>query len=234
LPEEQYPDSKDLTATAILDFNQSTVQEFAERVKPKDSSDRAFVQAAHRMISDSVHPIYTIDEFQPTSKTLQKKKGSCSQRMACLESVCRAKGIATRVHALWISGSFWYPRFRFVKAFIPSRILISWPQFYLDEEWTDFDEIYSPIMELVKDETMGFTNADETLFEAVEQTPVDFMGKSKLCKSNCASTVNLSKFVLADAGLFHTRDELYEQLGSFQHSLRGRVFEVIFGGRKSR
>lgn len=234
MQDERYRHPKDLIATAILDFHHSAVQEFIDLVIPTNSSDRAFVQAAHRKVSDVIRPIYTIDEFQPTSKTLLKKKGSCSQRMACLESVCRAKSIATRLRALWISGSFWYPRFRYVKAFIPGRILISWPQFYLDEQWVDFDEIYSSVTELADNKKRGFTNSDETLFEAVEQTPVDFLGKSVQCKSNCAPTVNLSQFVLADAGFFHTRDELYKQLGSFQHSFRGRAFEAIFGGRKSR
>ena len=38
---------------------------------------------------------------------------------------------------------------------------------------------------------------------------------------------------MGDVGLFASRDELLAAIPSFQHTLRGRAFEVIYGGRKS-
>lgn len=228
------PNPANLRATSILDFGSPVIQEVIEQLAPGDASGARFVRAAHDFVLNAVRPVYTVDELQSASVTFQKKKGSCSQRMACLEALCRAHGVATRVRALWVVGRFWYPRFRYVKAFIPKRILLAWPQFYFEDGWIDVDEIYHPATELVKNASAGFTNDDETLFEAIMHLPIDFLGKSRQCGLSCASTVDLSKFVLADDGFFDTRDELFATLGSFQYSFRGRAFEMVFGGRKSR
>jgi hypothetical protein len=175
--------------------------------------------------------VYSVNEWQPVSKTLQKKKGSCSQRMACLEAIARAVGISTRVRALHVSGRFWYPRFWLSRPFIPKHILLVWPQFSLQGTWVDLDELYSPVAMLVAT-SHGFKNDGESLFEAIQKTPVDFLGKS--CGLACAKPEHdLSKFVQRDEGFFDTRDEVFERFGSFQHTFRGRVFEAVFGGRKS-
>jgi hypothetical protein len=66
----------------------------------------------------------------------------------------------------------------------------------------------------------------------VGSASVDFLGKS--CGMACARAEHdLSQFVISNAGLFDQRDEALEKLGSFQHTLRGRAFEFLYGGRKS-
>jgi hypothetical protein len=125
-----------------------------------------------------------------------------------------------------------YPRFRFFRWFIPRSVLLAWPQFFLDGAWLDFDELHEPMEQLAGATSHRFTNEGESLFEAVEKTPVDFLGKT--CGVACAvPEQSLSNFVIADRGFFDTRDEVFERFGSFQHTLRGRAFEAIFGGRKS-
>jgi hypothetical protein len=85
---------------------------------------------------------------------------------------------------------------------------------------------------LVAVATHGFANNSESLFEAVRDTPVDLLGKT--CGMACAKPEhNLSRFVLEDKGFFDTYDEAFERLGSFQQTLRGRLFEAFFGDRKS-
>jgi Transglutaminase-like superfamily len=225
------PRPGNLTATAILDLECAEVRSLVDALIQPGQPDRIFVQQSHLHLSQTVQPVFSVDEWQPVSKTLRRKQGSCSQRMACLEAVARAGGIATRVRALRVKGSFWYPRFRFSRPFIPRRILLVWPQFFLNGMWVDFDELYSPLAQLAA-ASQGFANDGESLFEAVQKTPVDFLGKT--CGVTCAKPEHdLSKFVLDDAGFFDTRDEAFERLGSFQYTLRGRMFEAIFGGRKS-
>jgi len=133
---------------------------------------------------------------------------------------------------LQVSGRFWYPRFRASRAFIPKRILLVWPQFFFEGTWVDFDELYGPATELAKKAERGFSNDGESIFDAVDHTPVDFMAKT--CRAGCArSNFDLSKFVLSDEGFFDTRDEVFERFGSFHTTMRGRVFEMIYGGRAS-
>jgi hypothetical protein len=219
-----------LSATAILDIGSDEVQELADAIKANAWSDREYVQQAHLRVCRAVAPVYTVNEVQPVSLTLRKKKGSCSQRMACLEAAARAASIPTRVRALFLKGSFWYPRFFFTRMFIPKRILLVWPQFFVGGEWVDFSGIHSATYENA--DSPPFRNDAESLFDAVADRFIDFFGDG--CGGSCAGPENdLSKFVLSDEGLFDTRDEVFKRFGSFQHTLRGRAFELIFGGRKS-
>jgi hypothetical protein len=67
---------------------------------------------------------------------------------------------------------------------------------------------------------------------AIEHLPIDFQGKT--CRLDCARPEhNLSRFVLRDGGWFDSRDEAFRTLGSFQFTMRGRMFEALYGGRKS-
>lgn len=118
------------------------------------------------ILLEFVKPIYTVNELQPASHTLRKRMGSCSQRMACLEALSRAAGIATRSRALRVSGRFWYPRFRGLSMFIPRSILLVWPQFYFDGAWVDFDELYGSPEDLARRADHGFSNDGESVFDA--------------------------------------------------------------------
>lgn len=220
-----------LKATAILDVDSEEIRALTQSLGQPGQSDLSFAQKAHLHLCRMLRPVYSVNERQPASRTVRNRSGSCSQRMACLEAVTRTAGIPTRVRALHVKGSFWYPRFRLSRPFIPASILLVWPQFFLGDMWVDFDELHSPMGRLVED-APAFSNDGESLFEAVQKTPVDFLGKS--CGLACAKPGhNLSKYVLGDEGFFDTRDEVFERFGSFQYSLRGRVFEFVFGGRSS-
>jgi hypothetical protein len=110
--------------------------------------------------------------------------------------------------------------------------LLVWPQFFVDGSWIDFDELYGSAAELAERAERAFSNDGESIFDAVGHTPVDFMAKT--CGPSCApSKFDLSKFVLADEGFLDTRDEAFARFGSFHTTLRGRMFQVIYGGRAS-
>jgi hypothetical protein len=223
-----------LNSTSILNHDHPCIQNLIGQLRQFSNCERHFVQSAHRYLSGNIKPVYTLDEFQPASETLRKRVGSCSQRMACLEALSRGFGVATRIRGLWVDGCFWYPRFRLSRPFIPNKILLAWPQFFLESKWIDFDELFGGIAELAEKADSGFSNAGETLFEAIEHTAVDFTGKTQECGVVCSTKMfDLSKFVVGDEGFFDSRDELFAKCGSLQHSWLGRVFEATFGGRKS-
>jgi hypothetical protein len=225
--------ARNLAPTAILDWKHPLVA--GHVAKLGGLSGRELLQAAHQHIHRLVGPVYTVDELQPVSRTLEKGKGSCSQRMACLEAFARARGIPTRVRALYIAGPFWAPRFKGPsRAFIPRKILLAWPQLNLGAEgWIDFDELFASTAQLASNAQRGFTNDGETMFEAVAHTTVDFLGKTRSCGVVCTPGLDLSKYLVGEAGTFDTRDELFSKLGNFATTLKGRAFELIYGGRKS-
>jgi hypothetical protein len=226
------PNPNNLRATAILNFEDTEFKRFASDLLVATRHDLQFLQRSHLHLVQLLKPVYSVNERQPASLTLERRRGSCSQRIAVLEAVARAVGIPTRVHAFEVRGKFWYPRFRFTRPFIPRSVLLVWPQFYVENRWLDFDELHAPIEQIAAHADRGFTNAGESLFEAVTDKPVDFQGKT--CGLACARPEHdLSKFVVNTRGVFDTRDQVFERLGSFQDTYRGRAFELIFGDRKS-
>ncbi len=219
-----------LRTTPILDYEHQNVRTLVSRVKASSMASREYLRAGHQIIREAVCPVYTVDELQPTSVTLSKGRGSCSQRFACLESIARAVGIGTRVRGLWVAGRFWNPRFRVTRPFIPSRVLLAWPQFYLDAAWVGVEELFDSTACLAARNPRGFTNDGETLFDSIDHVAVDFGGTTAACASGAC---DLSGFVVGDAGVFESRDELFAAHPLLQHTLCGRVFEWVHGGRRS-
>src|SRR5580700_9166951 len=84
------PRPANLKATTILDIDDHRVQRIAENLAHQGLSVCIRLQKAHILLISLLRPVYSVDEWQPTSKTLHKKRGSCSQRMACLEAVARS------------------------------------------------------------------------------------------------------------------------------------------------
>ncbi|MGW2149210.1 hypothetical protein ACWCOT_33260 [Nonomuraea bangladeshensis] len=99
-----------LAATPILDHGHPRVLALTAEARAAGASGRGLLIAAHRLIAARVRPVYALDDEQPTSRTLLRARGSCSQRLAVLEAVSRACGIPTRVRGLLVDGRFWHAR----------------------------------------------------------------------------------------------------------------------------
>nr|WP_167473105.1 transglutaminase domain-containing protein [Nocardia arthritidis] len=197
--------------TPILDLDHPLVRSLAERVIPVDGDQLSGLRTAHQFIATSVRPVYSVNDKQPTSRTLRRGRGSCSQRLAVLESVARIRGIATRVRGLVVDGRFWYPRFPRATFLVPSQVLLAWPEFQVAQEWISVGELFGQMTELATTAT-GFTNkGGETLFDAVARTAVDWDGLT--CASGSPSACDLSATVLMDLGRFDSRDELFARNG---------------------
>lgn len=194
-----------LEATPILDHESTEVRRLVERARAAAASDAPLdvLAAAHAIISTEVRAVYSVEERTPASRTLARGFGSCSQRLAILESAARAIGIATRVRALLVDRSFWYPRFPRIGFALPVGILLVWPEFEVDG-WRPASELFGPIG------CRGggaFTNhGSETLFEAAGRCAIDWDGTT-------GGEFDLSRFVTADYGRFADRDDAFRELG---------------------
>lgn len=193
-------------STPILDHESAAIRHLVDRSQTRAASHRPLpmLEAAHGIIRDDVRAVYAVAEDTPTSRTLTRGYGSCSQRLAILESVARSIGIATRVRALLIDRSFWYPRFPHLGFALPDRILLIWPEFELDG-WKAASELFGPIG---CHGGASFTNrGSETLFEAAGRCAIDWDGTLP------GSAFDLSPFVRADLGYFTSRDDAFRELG---------------------
>ena len=219
-------DDATVKATAILDYDNPRVQEILLRLGAGRPSEAEFIRLAHGHLSNVMRPIYSIAETQPASETFRLNGGSCSQRMACLEALARGYGIATRVRALWLDKTFWAARLPLLRPIMPKRTLMPWPQFYVDGVWIDFDEIFEPMANLAAHAAHPFTNAGESLFDAVRNQPVDLLGKS-------SSSCSLARFVDGDDGMFDTRDELLARLDD-RTWIGKLIFNLTYNGKPVR
>jgi hypothetical protein len=217
-------DDPNLMATPILDYTCPEIQQILARLVDEQLTPRGFVQKAHQHLSDVMRPIYSVSETQSVAKTVQLNGGSCSQRMACLEALARAYGVKTRVRGLWLTKQFWKERLPLLQPIMP-KTLMPWPQFWLEGDWVDFDELFDSIVDLCLHVTHPFTNAGVSLFDAIRTQPVDLLGKSV--------QFSLAKFVLSDAGFFNTRDELLAKLDD-RTWVGTLIFNITYGGKPVR
>jgi transglutaminase-like putative cysteine protease len=219
---------RNLEPTRILDYKSASVRYFAASLSAE--SQIGFLRSAHRAIAELIVPVYTIREHQPVSQTITRGRGSCSQRLACLEALARSKGIGTRVRGFWVSGEFWNQRFPLSRCLIPRRVLLAWPQFWLEGAWSGVEETFERLENLAEHSSAFANDANaETLFEAIRTTAVDFEGRTQGCSTNC----DLSKYIVDNGGVFDTRDELFTRMGTLEETWRGRAFELLYAGRKS-
>ncbi|TLS42090.1 transglutaminase domain-containing protein [Streptomyces montanus] len=222
-------------ATAILDVEHPIVAALVERVRREagpEGGARAALRLAHGIIAREVRPVYSVEDRHPASRTLRLGRGSCSQRMAVLESVARALEVPTRVRGLLVDGSFWYPRFPRLKPLVPEHVLLAWPEFLLDGEWVPIAELFGSLSELRASGGAEFTNrGGETLFDAVSRTAVDWGGNGNGA-GTCDSTgtaCDLSAHVVLELGRFDSRDELFARHGQTLCWTARHISEPVLG-----
>jgi hypothetical protein len=207
-------DPRHLAATPILDWHTRSIAELVIAVRSEDATTT--LRVAHRAIADRIRPVYALDESPPASRTLDRGRGSCSQRFAVLESVARASGIPTKVRGLLVEGRFWYPRFRVLWVVVPDRVVLAWPSFFVEERWLSASEVFAPL----GSNDVPFTNEGETLFDAIESAGIDWDGVTS--SPGAPSMCDLSGVVGEDLGEFATRDELLRR-----HRTMSRALEAV-------
>ncbi|MEU5952496.1 transglutaminase domain-containing protein [Streptomyces sp. NPDC047525] len=237
--------------TRILDWHHPRVAELIRSVgaaasgppaspgSSRPSDQLATLRRAHGRIAATVRPVYSVHDERPVSEVLRRGRGSCSQRLAVLESVARASGVATRVRGLRVDGAFWHARFPHLRRLVPEQVLLAWPEFRLDEPthggaaaWLPVSELFGGLDELSERRAGGFTNEGaETLFEALSRTAVDWDGATA-CAADAASC-DLSAHVLADLGHFDSRDDLFARHGQTLCGPARWVAEPVLGRRSA-
>ncbi len=235
--------------TRILDWRHPQVTSLLRQIDTAADAGAAMtpdlrtadLRRAHRVIAAAVRPVYSAQDERPVSEVLRRGRGSCSQRLAVLEAVARASGVATRVRGLLVDGAFWYPRFPRLRRIVPDQVLLAWPEFRLDVPlptahaagaWLTVSELFGSLDELSDGRGGGFTNAGaETLFEALSRTAIDWDGVT-LCPTDGAAC-DLSAYVLADLGHFDSRDELFARHGQTLCRAARVLTEPVLGRRRA-
>jgi hypothetical protein len=212
-------------ATAILDWGSPEIRDLTVGIDSAD--ERAFLKRVHELIAGSIRPVYAMEDLQPSSRTVRRGRGSCSQRLAVLEAVARGAGIHTRVRGITVDGSFWYPRFPKMKKLVPDRVVLAWPEFRLGGEWVQVGELYGSLGELSAC-GIGFSNSSgETLFDAVGRTAIDWDGATGV------AACDLSAVVREDLGYFDSRDDLFAAHGQTLAWLPRRAADQFMSRRSA-
>ncbi len=191
-----------LRPTRILDFADDRLVSALTQL-PVDRGSMAFLAAAHSWVSAAVIPRYSMDDFQPASRTLRSRAGSCSQKMAVLEALSRGHVIPTRVHGFMVDGSYWRARFPHMTWIMPATVPLAWPEFFVDGRWVDLSQVGAGG---APDELRPeFVNVGaNTMFEAA---PTHHLPWS--CTFDGPGQCPLDSSLVADLGIFDSRDTFY-------------------------
>ncbi len=137
--------------------------------------------------------------------------------MAVLEAVARGANIPTRVRGLVVDGRFWYPRFPRLQMVVPDRVLLAWPDFFVDGHWVNVTHIFP-----TRTGSRPFSNAGgETLYDSVRGATIDWVGECD------GATCDLSGWVVDDLGRFDSRDALFDTHGQTLSGLAVLVTDPI-------
>ncbi len=173
--------------------------------------------------------MYAVNDAQPASRTLRRRRGSCSQRFAVLEAVARAIGVPTRVQGLLVEGSFWYPRFPHLRFLVPDVVVLAWPEFWLEGQWVQVSSLFNTTCQPSEAPTATqFTNAGaETLFDAVRRTSIAW---DPVAAASCGPwSCDLSAAVQQDLGYFDSRDDLFDRVGQTLHRVARAIADPVVG-----
>ena len=217
----------DVAATKVLDWHHPRLQRLdsvidrAWALRGGGFHDAKYLAAAHAVVQRNVRAVYGLDDTQPVSTTLRRGRGSCSQRLAVLEALARSRGIATRVEGLILRGEFWYPRFPRLRALIPERVLLAWPEFLVDGSWCTLSQVLAEPTDVVA--LAPFTNSGtETLFDAAARAPISWT------RAGACDCLDLSEFVDRSLGTFDSRDVLFEVFGQTMCWSTRTVVDPVF------
>ncbi|TQF66104.1 hypothetical protein FK531_19790 [Rhodococcus spelaei] len=200
-------------ATPILDWDHL-------ETTPATTDD--FLRSTHRWVQQHIRAVYALDDTQPASVTVARGRGSCSQRLAVVEALARRNGISTRVEGLVLRGEFWYPRFRYLRPFVPDRVLLAWPSFLVDGEWIDASAAF--VGESCTAPEPFANSGEETLFDAAARNPISWSAGT-----TSSSCLDLSGFVVQSLGSFDSRDDLFSRYGQTLTRPVRTVLEPLFG-----
>lgn len=229
--------------TQILDWQHPYVASLLRRIDMTADSETsgpadalAALRLAHRWIAANVQPVYSVQDERPVSEVLRRGRGSCSQRLAVLECVARASGVATRVRGLLVDGRFWLPRFPRLHRILPHQVVLAWPEFRLEglsrtAPWLTVSELFGGMNQLSHDHSDFTNDGAETLFEALSRTVIDWNGGTA-CPA-AGATCDLSGHVLADLGHFDSRDDLFARHGQTLCGMARLLAEPILGRRSA-
>jgi transglutaminase-like putative cysteine protease len=188
------------------------------------------IRRAHAHIAATVRPVYSVADTRPASAVLRLGRGSCSQRMSVLEAVARATGTPTRVRGLVVDGAFWHARFPRLRLLVPRKVTLAWPEFRVGGEWLEISALFADGTEGGSEPGAAFTNSGaETLFEAVARTRVTWLSGPACDAAVAGGACDLSSYVLADLGLYDSRDELFATHGQALCGPARAVGEPVLG-----
>lgn len=153
----------------LADADHPMVKKTAERLTQDAETDRHRLQCLFLFVRDEItFGFPTKGDLVPASETLQTGIGQCNTKATLLLALCRASGIAARIHFSLISKDIQRGFFTGIAFWLmPQNISHAWIEVEIDNEWRRIDSFINdmPLHMAAKQElarrgwTVGFSLA---------------------------------------------------------------------------
>lgn len=200
-----------LAATAILNYNEPTIQKLIKKNGWLNMSEHDKIKAIYDFVKDDIVFGYNRDDAVTASEVLNDGYGQCNTKATLLMALLRATGVPCRFHGFTINKRLQKGAITGIWYFAaPKSILHSWVEIWYQNDWRALEGVILDHAYLLKLQNK-FGNCSGTFCgygvytDTFEKPPIDWDGKSTYIQ-------NLG--INQDFGTYNSPDEFYKQHGS--------------------
>jgi len=214
-----------LTATTILDFNNTAIQRLIAARGWQNLSEYDRIGAAYDFVRNEILFGYNRADDLAASDVIRDGYGQCNTKGNLLMALLRALNIPCRFHGFTIDNQLQkgaIPQYLFALA--PKYILHSWVEVYFDGQWLELegfilDKTYLQAIQNRRgshcESYIGYGIATRCL----QKPQIDWVGKS---------TYIQKEGIHVDFGIFDSPDEFYKDHGTNLKGLKRLLFKYFF------
>jgi len=201
-------DSRYLCKTAMLDYDDPSIQKLIEERGWRSLPESGRVRSIYVFVRDEILFGYNVDDDIPASQVLRDGYGQCNTKGTLFMALLRACGIPCRVHGFTIDKKLQKGAMTgFVYRNAPDNVFHSWVEVYVEGCWYELegfilDKPYIYNLQRINSNCIGSFCGYGVAVKDFQHPVIDF---------NMNNTYIQSEGINQDFGVFYSPDEMLKE-----------------------